>query len=106
AARAAGVRHEGVDQRVQEDRRARVLDARTGREVRVGQRTVSESAPGFADAPAAAGASAVPAIRLEGISKFYPGVRALEDVDLVALQAEVHALVGENGAGKSTLLKI
>src|SRR5205823_2848096 len=40
------------------------------------------------------------------VSKEYPGVRALTDVDLQVDVGEVHALVGENGAGKSTLLKV
>ncbi len=45
-------------------------------------------------------------LEMRGISKTYPGVRALEEVDLVVRRGEVHALVGENGAGKSTLIKI
>ena len=43
---------------------------------------------------------------LRGLTKTYPGVRALSDVDLSVLPGEVHAIVGQNGAGKSTLLKI
>ena len=43
---------------------------------------------------------------LRGISKTYPGVRALSSVDLDLFPGQVHAIVGENGAGKSTLLKI
>jgi ribose transport system ATP-binding protein len=45
-------------------------------------------------------------VSMRGISKSFPGVRALENVNLELRRAEVHAIVGENGAGKSTLMKI
>jgi len=45
-------------------------------------------------------------LRMEGISKAFPGVQALQDVDFEVAAGEVVALVGENGAGKSTLMKV
>lgn len=45
-------------------------------------------------------------IRMEGISKKYAGIQALENVDFAINQGEIHCLVGQNGCGKSTLIKI
>lgn len=45
-------------------------------------------------------------LHMAGISKSFPGVRALDSVDLKVRASEIHAFLGENGAGKSTLLKI
>ncbi|BCH33479.1 ribose import ATP-binding protein RbsA [Mesorhizobium sp. L-8-10] len=47
-----------------------------------------------------------PFFRMEGVSKRYGGVRALEKADLSVRAGAIHAVLGENGAGKSTLIKI
>src|SRR5690242_16900186 len=49
--------------------------------------------------------SQVPALQVIGVTKSFPGVRALASVDFDCLEGEVHALVGENGSGKSTMIK-
>ncbi len=45
-------------------------------------------------------------LKMKGINKSFPGVRALHNVDFVLRKGEIHALMGENGAGKSTLIKV
>ena len=49
---------------------------------------------------------AAPVLKMQGISKRFAGVRALQGVDLEVGRGEIVALIGENGAGKSTLMKI
>src|SRR5512146_2727800 len=51
-------------------------------------------------------ATATNVLELKGIKKSFPGVQALQGVDLSLRKGEIHALLGENGAGKSTLIKI
>lgn len=51
-------------------------------------------------------AGAAPVLSVRGLSKFYPGIIALDAVDLDLRSGSAHGLVGENGAGKSTLIKI
>lgn len=45
-------------------------------------------------------------LQMRGITKTFPGVKALQDVNLTVARAEIHAICGENGAGKSTLMKV
>jgi putative multiple sugar transport system ATP-binding protein len=50
--------------------------------------------------------SARPILEMRSITKTFPGVKALSNVNLAVMPAEIHAVVGENGAGKSTLMKV
>ena len=59
---------------------------------------IAEAAVGVEDAPAA--------LRIRALDKMFPGVHALQRIDLDVAAGEVHGLVGENGAGKSTLIKM
>ncbi len=45
-------------------------------------------------------------LTMRGICKYFPGVKALENVDFTLRKGTIHALMGENGAGKSTLIKV
>ena len=45
-------------------------------------------------------------LELKGITKIFPGVKALNKVHFQLRRGEVHALMGENGAGKSTFIKV
>lgn len=45
-------------------------------------------------------------LEMRSITKEFPGVKALDNVNLVVEEGEIHALIGENGAGKSTLMNV
>jgi ribose transport system ATP-binding protein len=64
------------------------------------------SAAGVSLPIAQAAAGAVPLLELKGISKEFPGVKALDNVSFPVWPGEVHMLLGENGAGKSSLIKV
>ncbi|HUA76238.1 MAG TPA: branched-chain amino acid ABC transporter ATP-binding protein/permease, partial [Acetobacteraceae bacterium] len=57
-------------------------------------------------APAIRASQGAPALEARGLSKFYGGIRAVEDVSLAIAAGSVHAVIGPNGAGKSTLFKM
>ena len=60
----------------------------------------------MATTPVSPAPARTPALDMRGISKTFPGVKALDNVQLQAWTGEIHSLMGENGAGKSTLMKI
>ena len=57
-------------------------------------------------AVAAAETGTQPSALLQGITRSFPGVLALDHVTFDVYRGEIHALIGENGAGKSTLIKV
>ena len=69
-----------------------------------------DAAPAVGDVTATGGAgesaAATAGVSIIGVSKTFPGVRALSNADFDCLPGEVHALVGENGSGKSTMIKV
>ena len=65
-----------------------------------------EAGTGAASAPYAADSAGQALLEMRDIVKTFPGVRALDGVDLVVRAGEVHCLLGQNGAGKSTLIKV
>ena len=56
--------------------------------------------------PPSTASSGAALLQMTGIVKEFPGVRALDGVDLDVRAGEVHCLLGQNGAGKSTLIKV
>ena len=67
--------------------------------------THTETGARSAPEPVSSSTGAV-VLQIQGLSKSYPGVRALNGCDLQVRQGEIHALLGQNGAGKSTLIKL
>jgi ribose transport system ATP-binding protein len=67
---------------------------------------MNERQPAATSSPPEPSASTAPLLEVRGLSKSFPGVKALDDVRLELRAGEVLAVIGENGAGKSSLMKI
>src|SRR5215212_6324190 len=65
-----------------------------------------KSGDGMSEGPAGRAPEGTSLLEMHGIVKTFPGVRALDGVDLDVRPGEVHCLLGQNGAGKSTLIKV
>src|SRR5215207_1312475 len=65
-----------------------------------------KSGDGMSEGPAGRAPEGGSLLEMHGIVKSFPGVRALDGVDLDVRPGEVHCLLGQNGAGKSTLIKV
>lgn len=68
--------------------------------------TTSATASQLRDAGGGVAVAGEPVIRIRGLCKTFPGVRALSDVQLEVRPGTVHALLGQNGCGKSTIIKV
>ena len=79
-------------------------EGNTGNADDVARHSDVECAPGVSDSTLECRATVV--LEARGVSKIFPGVKALDDVSLTVRRGKLHALLGENGAGKSTLMNI
>src|SRR4029453_1283265 len=70
------------------------------------QHALSPKCPGAPPCTGALHPRRTAVLTMTGISKQFPGVKALDNVDFHLRPGEIHALMGENGAGKSTLIKV
>ena len=89
-------------------RAASTASCRSSTRIRCGAGAPSGSRPGLADRPPEpprAGGHVTTVLEVRDLVKEFPGVKALQGVNLDVLEGEVHCLLGPNGAGKSTLIK-